>query len=81
VTTAGRDTVDTEQRAVQNIQVQSAKIKFLPSGRNSMVECQLPKLEVAGSSPVARSKFQPFRNHRMQVRNKKRADVAGAFFV
>ena len=24
-------------------------------GRNSMVECQLPKLEVAGSSPVARS--------------------------
>ena len=26
------------------------------SGRNSMVECQLPKLEVAGSSPVARSK-------------------------
>jgi hypothetical protein len=27
------------------------------SGRNSMVECQLPKLEVAGSSPVARSRF------------------------
>ena len=24
-------------------------------GRNSMVECQLPKLKVAGSSPVARS--------------------------
>ena len=26
-------------------------------GRNSMVECQLPKLEVAGSIPVARSIF------------------------
>jgi hypothetical protein len=28
---------------------------ILTSGRNSMVECQLPKLKVAGSSPVARS--------------------------
>src|SRR5713101_7349089 len=32
---------------------------FLPSqaicGRNSGVECQLPKLDVAGSNPVARS--------------------------
>jgi hypothetical protein len=27
------------------------------SGRNSAVECQLPKLDVAGSTPVARSKF------------------------
>src|SRR5436190_4340402 len=27
------------------------------SGRNSAVECQLPKLDVAGSIPVARSKF------------------------
>ena len=26
-------------------------------GRNSVVECQLPKLDVAGSSPVARSFF------------------------
>src|SRR5260370_11661500 len=26
-------------------------------GRNSMVECQLPKLKVAGSIPVARSIF------------------------
>ena len=26
------------------------------SGRNSAVECQLPKLDVAGSIPVARSK-------------------------
>ena len=25
------------------------------SGRNSVVECQLPKLDVAGSTPVARS--------------------------
>src|SRR5215467_6186571 len=31
---------------------QSAK-----SGRNSMVECQLPKLKVASSSLVARSRF------------------------
>jgi hypothetical protein len=27
-----------------------------PSGRNSAVECQLPKLDVVGSSPIARSK-------------------------
>jgi hypothetical protein len=27
------------------------------SGRNSAVECQLPKLDVAGSSPVARSNY------------------------
>jgi hypothetical protein len=27
------------------------------SGRNSAVECQLPKLDVAGSTPVARSNF------------------------
>ena len=26
-------------------------------GRNSVVECQLPKLNVAGSTPVARSKL------------------------
>ena len=31
------------------------------SGRNSVVECQLPKLDVAGSSPVARSNYF-FRN-------------------
>ncbi len=29
------------------------------SGRNSVVECQLPKLDVAGSSPVARSNNEP----------------------
>ena len=27
------------------------------SGRNSAVECQLPKLDVTGSIPVARSNF------------------------
>ncbi len=34
---------------------------FDVSGRNSMVECQLPKLEVVGSSPIARSRF-PYTN-------------------
>ena len=29
------------------------------SGSNSVVECQLPKLDVAGSIPVSRSKFFP----------------------
>ena len=29
--------------------------KSLICGRNSVVECQLPKLKVAGSNPVARS--------------------------
>jgi hypothetical protein len=28
----------------------------LPGGSNSVVECQLPKLDVAGSIPVSRSK-------------------------
>ncbi len=28
-----------------------------PSGSNSVVECQLPKLDVAGSTPVSRSNF------------------------
>ncbi len=31
---------------------------LLLSGCNSMVECQLPKLKVAGSIPVTRSSFQ-----------------------
>jgi hypothetical protein len=30
------------------------------SGCNSVVECQLPKLDVAGSTPVTRSNFQVF---------------------
>jgi hypothetical protein len=29
------------------------------SGRNSVVECQLPKLDVVGSSPIARSNVNP----------------------
>lgn len=35
----------------------SLNYKDLRCGRNSVVECQLPKLDVAGSSPVARSSF------------------------
>ncbi len=31
--------------------------KLSVSGSNSVVECQLPKLDVAGSSPVSRSKI------------------------
>ena len=31
------------------------------SGCNSVVECQLPKLDVAGSTPVARSTISPCR--------------------
>jgi hypothetical protein len=46
---------------------------FALSGRNSMVECQLPKLKVAGSIPVARSNFTdirslPMTNKRMRIR-------------
>jgi hypothetical protein len=29
------------------------------SGSNSVVECDLAKVEVAGSNPVSRSKFRP----------------------
>jgi hypothetical protein len=32
-------------------------LKFQLSGSNSVVECQLPKLDVAGSTPVSRSNF------------------------
>ena len=32
------------------------------SGSNSVVECQLPKLNVAGSSPVSRSMFSTVYN-------------------
>ena len=41
----------------------SSQIRFLVllgcvvSGSNSVVECQLPKLDVAGSTPVSRSNF------------------------
>ena len=35
----------------------SVAIHFALSGRNSAVECQLPKLDVTGSIPVARSIF------------------------
>ena len=39
-------------------------------GRNSVVECQLPKLDVAGSSPVARSTTHfLIRNSLFSVRN------------
>ena len=31
------------------------------SGSNSVVECQLPKLDVAGSNPVSRSTNEGFR--------------------
>ena len=36
----------------------------LVSGSNSAVECQLPKLEVAGSIPVSRSIFSMLRTKR-----------------
>jgi hypothetical protein len=32
-------------------------LKIKVSGSNSAVECQLPKLDVAGSNPVSRSIF------------------------
>ena len=32
---------------------------FVASGNNSVVECDLAKVEVAGSNPVSRSTFPP----------------------
>ena len=32
-------------------------LRLKASGSNSVVECQLPKLDVAGSTPVSRSNF------------------------
>jgi hypothetical protein len=37
------------------IRLQRKKTAFSMCGRNSAVECQLPKLDVVGSSPIARS--------------------------
>jgi hypothetical protein len=34
------------------------RIKSFASGSNSVVECDLAKVEVAGSNPVSRSRFQ-----------------------
>jgi hypothetical protein len=33
------------------------ELQAITGGSNSVVECQLPKLDVAGSIPVSRSKF------------------------
>ena len=38
-------------------------LKCQLSGSNSVVECQLPKLDVAGSSPVSRSNFSIIYEH------------------
>ena len=39
--------------------LQSSQQEAVSSGSNSAVECQLPKLDVAGSIPVSRSIFKP----------------------
>src|SRR5215831_16909301 len=36
----------------------SVMLETVTSGSNSVVECQLPKLDVAGSTPVSRSSFE-----------------------
>ena len=47
---------------------------FHMSGNNSVVECQLPKLNVAGSSPVSRSMFaSKFNELRVSIAQKIRA--------
>jgi hypothetical protein len=52
------------RKAIGNVRGIQARLAFaaslldnstFESGRNSVVECQLPKLDVAGSTPVARS--------------------------
>ena len=40
---------------VEALRVPHGVVDVEPRGRNSGVECQLPKLDVAGSNPVARS--------------------------
>ena len=37
----------------------SGSLKGVLSGSNSVVECDLAKVDVAGSNPVSRSKTQP----------------------
>ena len=37
--------------------VRSVEFNWLQSGNNSVVECDLAKVEVAGSNPVSRSNF------------------------
>ena len=35
------------------------RLGFVAGGNNSVVECDLAKVEVAGSNPVSRSNFRP----------------------
>jgi hypothetical protein len=50
-------------------------ISAVPSGSNSAVECQLPKLDVAGSIPVSRSIYKEV----MLMRNKEMKAALEAF--
>jgi hypothetical protein len=51
------------------------------SGRNSAVECQLPKLDVVGSTPIARSNlfYFPLRLFQINTMALHRAFIAIAF--
>ena len=54
----GELTPNLATRKTNDLRLQALLNLFHPaSGRNSMVECQLPKLKVASSILVARSKF------------------------
>src|SRR5438067_13090097 len=49
-------TIDFVRRRKHDSCDRAAKNLARLGGRNSVVECQLPKLDVAGSTPVARSR-------------------------
>src|SRR5207302_8246582 len=52
-------TIDFVRRRKHDSCDRAAKNLARLGGRNSVVECQLPKLDVAGSTPVARSRRTP----------------------
>src|SRR5262249_16648476 len=50
-----------KEKEIKGLQTQNGRLECHQEqrlcGRNSVVECQLPKLDVAGSNPVARSRI------------------------
>ena len=51
------------------------------SGSNSVVECQLPKLDVAGSSPVSRSKINNLQAPEKYTLHSPPLSITRAFFA
>ena len=50
-----------------NLQTAPGPVEWHMCGRNSVVECQLPKLDVVGSNPIARCHINPLAERKLSV--------------